>query len=224
MKWLILAILLSPRPKEIPKGIGTAEHGGSIVADQDYKSEPSNNGFVESIELAAQRQDDSQNTGPSDQDEGIQRRLANYTRLLVVVAAITGAILIWQAVETHRSVDTANRNVIAVMDERRARIRVIANNPALIPDGISNATVQLRNVGPTVAFLEANAVRLLVSAREVDPNYSECTELGFVGDIPGEKATPQFAIITLEPSAKLTPDPGSRHSEWALPCSLLWIC
>jgi hypothetical protein len=105
----------------------------------------------------------------------------------LVIAAIPTLIFVgWQARETARSVEASNRNIEAVMNERRARVEVIAD---LAWTGTTHiSAVSLRNEGPTLGIISDASARLVESVGDVEVDYGECTPLGFTGTIaPGSE-------------------------------------
>lgn len=127
--------------------------------------------------------------------------------ILVIVGFVTAFVIGWQSWETRRAADAANRNISASMDERRARVEIIAEEVWLIPGGISHVEVHLSNGGPTiVSSIEGSAARLfLTSAPDIEPVYAECTDLGFVGTIADNSTSSQRRIL-LQPEGSLTTD------------------
>jgi hypothetical protein len=123
----------------------------------------------------------------------------------LVIAAIPTLIFVgWQARETARSAETANRNIEAVMDEKRARVEILAGNVALDADKPIAIGVRLKNAGPTMAFIQGGKAGLLKADKEIEPNYPAGAAIPFIGPLAASTETTTQMVIFLQPSPTLT--------------------
>jgi hypothetical protein len=123
---------------------------------------------------------------------------------LAILGFPTLFFLAWQAVETRRAAEFANRNIESFMDKERARVEIIAGDIALGSQQPTRVGVTLKNGGPTMAFIEEGAVRLVKTQKEVEPNYIDCAKVGFVGTLPANSTSPGVYVVFLKPEPTLT--------------------
>jgi hypothetical protein len=194
---LLTLIFFAQQPTKLPEGNGIPKGESSQVSQQPDGREHNNNASNSTPGIAKGTKP-SEQAAPADQDVDIQRTLTNYTGLLVLVGFITAGAIIWQSWHTRRAADAANRNIEATMNERRARIEIIASHVAATsvkPEGPYIVSVSLKNIGPTVGTIRGVSARLVESAEEVEPNYRECTRLGLTGTIPPNDKSSEVTII-----------------------------
>jgi hypothetical protein len=150
----------------------------------------------------------SNDNASNDHAEGAQNDRPHWYETAewwLVIAAIPTLIFVgWQSRETARSAKASNRNVEAVMDERRARIEIIAGNVALNTNNPIGIGVSLKNGGPTMAFIKGGRVRLLRTDQEITPDYAVGVDIPFTGTVSGGIQTPTQMAVFLEPTQTLT--------------------
>jgi hypothetical protein len=208
MKLLIpIAVIIfgfAQQPSKSLESKGISEGVGSQVSQQSNRDERNNSSLnIATSVMEAIAIDD--HPGPSDENVDIQKTLAKYTELLVFVGLITAIAITWQSYETRRNADFTKRSVESAMNKERARVEIMAADVILdTQGGNSGVGVTLKNSGPTMAFLEEGMVRLLMAGREVEPNYAECINLGFVGTLAERSTTPNQRVIFLQPESILT--------------------
>jgi hypothetical protein len=142
----------------------------------------------------------NQETGTSDENCAAKGSDPWYTSpewWLAIIGFPTIFFLGWQAVETKNAARAANRNIEATMNERRARIEIIASGLAATsvgPGGSCIVSVSLKNIGPTVGIIRGVSVSMVESSKEVTANYRECSPLGLTGTVPPDSETSRVMI------------------------------
>jgi hypothetical protein len=169
----------------------------SIATDVDASNAQSSPSFALSYDGATNgRADETQNDLPYWYESA---------EWWLFIAAIPTLIFVgWQAKETASAAAAANRNVEAVMDERRARVEIIAGGVPVDADKPIGIGVSLKNGGPTMAFIKGGRVRLLRADKEIEPDYGAGVDIPFTGAVPQSYQTPTQMAVLLEPNPTLT--------------------
>jgi hypothetical protein len=75
------------------------------------------------------------------------------------------------------SADATNKNVEMFIAKECARLEIIAGSVPVAPNTIIGILCHLRNIGPTIAFIEEAALALIEAGREIEVDYARCTKI-----------------------------------------------
>jgi hypothetical protein len=190
---LLTLILFAQQPTKLPESEGISTGAGSQVSQQSNSPERKEN-TSNAASGKAQAATTNEHTTPAEEDIDIQGKLVRYTGFLVVVGLMTALAIIWQSYETRRAADAGNRNIEATMNERRARVEIIADALASGATGYV-VSVSLRNGGPTIGTIRDAFARLVESSGSVEVDYGGCKPLGFTGTIAPASDTHNVWIV-----------------------------
>jgi hypothetical protein len=118
-----------------------------------------------------------------------------------------------QATETEKtaaaakaSADAARESIETIISKERARVQIIAGNVALEAGTFVGVVCYLKNVGPTMAFIEDGGIALVKGPKELTPDYGKCTKLPFTGSVAGNSRTETETVAFLQPDGFVTQD------------------
>jgi hypothetical protein len=139
-----------------------------------------------------------------DKDEDKSHWYAGPEWWLVIGAFLGLGFVAWQAFETRRAVESANKNIEVMIGKERARLQIIAGNVSVAPGEPIGIRCYLNNIGPTTAFIENGGVILLEGPDEIDVDYSKCGQIPNMGSVPGVSRTPTEFLLALRPDLYIT--------------------